>query len=618
MRAESFSSLKMHTSDPQSRPVGVSPLKLPLGMSEQGFASARSSALASTSRSAMKTSIHEVMIHVRELSFEQRLNHLDTDFKWIGNVARLKYVSHSRGRIRPNEVEIVEVHDYRCNMLMPEWGIEGHLDKAHNGVWVVLHKVGPGRGHSLWYLIATVPKKDWVAVEIFYDEKVAVYEGVYVRTTLDFFQEPIALTNRSRNLWSTIVMCPPDATLHFYFEGHGTKGTVARYRRVDGRWRNRKRKKMNRLKVGKKEGVDDSPWAAFHNSHKAEKVVVQVKEDNINDIKLWEYKIPTLPFGKDLDLLFQKDWREVQLNDVVPDPQERRDIRDVMLTHWIALQQIFRGYCCGRQPIHVMDQNAFSRMIGGLKIYTKHFSVSHVSQIFVRVNIEEDYGSDEEAVGVDLKTGMNMLDDDDNPDNAFIRSEYLEALVRVAIVKWPKKKPSEAFRELVEKHILVREKRQLDEYVEIRDLMDDIKVKQAFAPCLQRIFEWVFLPVTMLDEECKAAKNRREDVDDASLSLEELFSFHNELGLVKDHGLKVREAFKAYAMPIEPHVVDGEEDTEMQWPHFLEMLVRIALAMSSHNDKPKAVGEFLKSFIGKKGIVRGKRKFKRSRTQKLA
>eukprot|EP00466_Bigelowiella_natans_P010451 jgi/Bigna1/130890/aug1.12_g5598 len=596
-----------------------------------------------------RTSLHSITIHVRDHVFEQRLNHLHPNFKWIGNVARMRYAVNSRLRVKPDEYEVTMVTDCTGNALMPNWDIKDHLAQVSGGIWVELQRRHPGIAHfmsdcTIWYLAATVPRKEWVELEITYNEK--AFEAVSCYTNLDFFAKPNAMAMRKRGLWAVKVLAPAEARVHFFFKGRGVKTVINKYAKARARFRGRKLKKVNEI-VAKKQAKKhkESPWDEYQkrqtytdpNSSTDQEYASDTGSGGDEEEVDWKFDIPECPQGAHLAALLQKDWREseyrnfdrpwlsydslavmmqMQLNDVVPQPGDRKEIRKVLEKFWNPLQQIFRAYACRKQPIFVMDQNSFSMMIGNLKLYDKRFTVSHVSQIFLRVNIEEDYGSDEEQVGVDLKNGMLLANDDANPDNAFIRSEFLEALVRVALAKWPRKAPAAAYERLITRSLLVKEQAILDEINGVRNLMNTGGVRRIFAPHLERIFGLVFLPVTMLDEAMKSERGRRGDIASAALSLEELYSFHNAVKLPKRSGLNMREAFKAYAMPIEPRLAGGrglvKEDAEMRWPQFLAMLVRLALSIpSSTDDYEERIADFLNLLVGPKGIVTRKTRFHR-------
>eukprot|EP00469_Lotharella_globosa_P016059 CAMPEP_0167820530 /NCGR_PEP_ID=MMETSP0112_2-20121227/6156_1 /TAXON_ID=91324 /ORGANISM="Lotharella globosa, Strain CCCM811" /LENGTH=669 /DNA_ID=CAMNT_0007721125 /DNA_START=246 /DNA_END=2255 /DNA_ORIENTATION=+ len=574
-------------------------------------------------------SITSIKIHVRELRFSQKLTTLDVNFQWVGNVAKLKYVSHTRFRLRPDEVEAVEVLDARGNVMMPLWKLTLHKDATEDGLTVILKRLSKSEHFTgMWHLQATSPESTWCDVDIYYDGGLGSNQIVNLFSNLNSFTKPITM-RYDKKTGKTIarVRVPPQAKLRFFFQGQNGERTVEGEVKVNNvikkydivenaRWRNGQYRTMNEILVEAKkedEGKEDRS-AKMHlvklerKARPVQKEIMEhkkVEEDEMPD--LWGYQIVGVPSGQDLEDLFQKDWREVQLNDVIPDPEERRGIRQVMMTHWIALQQIFRAYCCRKKPVLHLDNNAFSMMIGKLRIYDKkNLTVSTVSQIFIRVNIEEDYGSDEDIVGTGGQEGMQIVEDEDNPDNLFIRSEFLEALVRVAIARWPKREPREAYRILLEKYLLRSEEEILREMRTPRELMALAEIKNVFSPYLKRLYKLVFFPVSMMDEEHKHKENRRDDVATASISFDEFQIWLKATMFVEKHNLKLRDAFKCYCYPTEPRFTGGIEDTEMRWPHFLEMLVRLAPCVCPAGGLVPSLANFLELLMGKEGIIASK------------
>jgi len=456
---------------------------------------------------------------------------------------------------------------------------------------------------SMWQVIANTPRDDWIDFTIIYDGKVAAAKAVRMFTNVNGYSESLSLVRKGRKMAARLKV-PPYSPLRFYFVGEGIVEVSSIYDVIFATGAKGTPRRMNEIHVADSfvaPDVEVDPWDTFNGWTPTEKP--KKKEEEI----FWEYEIPRVPTGDEFESLFARDWREIQLNDVVPQASDRKDVKTILYQYWNDLQQIFRAYSCLKIPISFMDQSTFSLLIAKLKIYTKKFTVSNVSQIFVRVNVDEDYGSDEELDGVDLKRGMQISSDPDNPSNQFIRSEFLEALVRISLVKWRKIGVGEGFKRLIEEHILPKQKSLLEGFIRLRREMDTLEVKRAFNPFLRSLFTKCFLPIAMLDEGMKPEEDRKDDVATASMSIDEYTSWLKDIELFgKGSELKRREAYKAYCMPIEPQF-NGElmsEDSEMQWPEFLEMLYRIAPCIyPKEKTVIEALTKLLKFLVGKKGVM---------------
>eukprot|EP00469_Lotharella_globosa_P016289 CAMPEP_0167818110 /NCGR_PEP_ID=MMETSP0112_2-20121227/4612_1 /TAXON_ID=91324 /ORGANISM="Lotharella globosa, Strain CCCM811" /LENGTH=596 /DNA_ID=CAMNT_0007718037 /DNA_START=300 /DNA_END=2090 /DNA_ORIENTATION=- len=562
-----------------------------------------------------------VTVNIRDYQYQQKLTNIDETFKWLGNVARLKYITYSRLRYRADELETVDCVDNKGNRLMPKLKIRKHLDEIKEGVFVVIRrKKHDADEKTFWELNAKTPSESFVSVTIIYDGKgseVVMY-GMH-----DHYREPIELKRKGRHMVAELKL-PPHASYKFYFSGQGVSEVSRKYEIISAEGRDGEPRLMNRIRVvpnKKNKEREPSPWELLKGSNQpkpassVKTVEIEESEEEEEEEVLWDMVISHPAVGSEFESLFLRDWREVQLNDVVPSPELRKEVKEVMRKHWVPLSQLFRAYSFLKEPVRHMDQSSFALMIGKLKIYEKTkkggFSVSHVSQVFARVNVEEDYGSDEEQEGIDTKAGLKLVEDDNNPDNLFVRSEFLEALVRIAIIKWKKEPPQDSFAKLVEKYLLKSEAKTLGEIKAIRAEMATEEVQNAISPYLRSLFLQAFLPVAMLDEQNKHADNRKSDILTASISLEEYIAWLRNIQLIGPKGkLKRREAFKAYCMPLEPQFDGEKEDSEMQWAEYLEMLCRIAPIVCQAPTKPESIKKLCIMLVGKGGLMAHKRKIK--------
>lgn len=523
-----------------------------------------------------------LQVSVRDREFKIKLRKSNNTFKWLGYVAAARYARESKLLIHPDKLVCSSMAALNTgNYMHPKYKIREHCAEGEK-IMVTLTRFRDGDRKSQWQVYAETSESDYVPVEVVYNgERPTDGQGVHLHSNHDMYNRSIRMKDDGKKI-STLIHVPPGAELNFFFEVNGTKRLSSNY---DKRTRHLYLGKMSfeqNIKSVPESDLKGPLWRPVNLLRGMDK---WMKEDPTPPPqrppkpKPWTYQVPNTPKGTNFDEVFTKDWREIQLNDVVPSPEARRAIASVLRENWGALQQIFRYISCHKEPIQFMSQMQFISFMGQLKIYDSNFRPSDAEDVFKRVNIEEDYGSDDSLEGIrgNAETarigGFSLSGDDENPDNMFIRSEFLESLIRVALRKFPDEDEEDAVEEMLG---IVKKKNQtaINEMARVRAMMHTDEVRDAYVPYLKKLYK-VYLKCAGLDQ-----LESREELE--LISYREYGTWMRFHGLLatsenKHHakglGLTRREATLAFGLAMIP------DKASLNWPCFLEMTVRVAEKM---------------------------------------
>jgi len=556
-----------------------------------------------------------ITVHVRDLVFTLKPKKASQNFKWVGKVAALRYAKHSRLLIKPDELIVADVKNEKGLSVRPYLRIK---DVAWNEACftVELKRFKQGQSKTEWQCFAETDPKHYKQVTVVYsgvmpkdDSRVLMWSN----SNHYRYSYGMETKKKDRKAYCTIKV-PKGIRLKFFFDVGREKQLSPNYEScacstmpvgisLDQNFidipesypADYKTQEVNLLAA-----LNTSTRREWNNLVSDEISKVETEEKRT---KRWEYKVPGLPEGDNLEKLFLRDWRDIQLNDVIPSARERTKIREVLERNWNTLQQIFRYNSAQQQPVEYMGQMAFVNMIGQLKIYNKNLTPSDAVEIFVRVNVPEDYGSDDDLEGIGnlAKGGYHIVEKEDNPDTLFVRSEFMEALVRVSLRRYPDDFPATAFTMLVERHVIPKFRFCVEEIESFRQLMETPEVKKAFTPHLEKLYKKVFMEVAGLDS---LTSNEQQ----STISFREYASWLRYKGLLSHKGcpgLTRRQASLSFALPIEPEV-DTCALPELRWDSFLETLTRIARTLYVDIDDNVSIQQAVESLC-QRVIGRGRR-----------
>jgi len=129
--------------------------------------------------------------------------------------------------------------------------------------------------------------------------------------------------------------------------------------------------------------------------------------------------------------LLAAEFKEIQIIDLI----SREEVELVENTIWSnrhffgQVRWLFAYFSASKPPLEFMAASDFLFCIDKCRMLDKNITKSWASKLFLRVNLEEEYAEDGTMV---------LVEDEDNPDNMFTLSEFMEALIRLAVKKYAK------------------------------------------------------------------------------------------------------------------------------------------------------------------------------------
>mmetsp|Transcript_32423 Transcript_32423/g.45260 ORF Transcript_32423/g.45260 Transcript_32423/m.45260 type:complete len:810 (-) Transcript_32423:188-2617(-) len=550
--------------------------------------------------------VDSIQIFCRELRFKLNLKQNTQLIKWIGYMGSMRYARASRRRVHYDKLICSDIVDEGGESLDPRHRIREALWNNARVV-VKLSKFRPGDKKTQWQILAETPKSHYVEVKIVYDGPPPLEsKHVLMYGNHNGYEDAVHMVNEADGKFTATLKVPDGWKLKFFFDVDHNKQLSYSYDSENLEVRRGLIFEQNTKMCGTKHSAPEIEKEPNLLSMMEKKTlwnkILGNEVKKVKKLKRWRYQIPGLPEGENHDRLFSLDWREVQLNDVVPLAEDRKRIGEVMKLQWNNLQQIYKFHSCQREPLFYLSRMDFINLIGAQKMYDRKLKPSDTEDIFERVNIPEDYGSDSDMEGLEdgAKGGFNIVEQEDNPNTLFVRSEFLEALVRISLRKYPEMDAEVAFDTLLETYILKNEQRCVEEISKFRDLMTEPDVKAAFRPYLEKLYKRTFLKVAGLDH-----LEASEGSD--TISWTEFSSFLRHRGFlatsksISNRGLTRREASMSFGLPIEPKLSNALP--EMEWAAFLEMLLRVSGFMFKNpkNSWPEVVKLMCKELSGNMG-----------------
>jgi len=562
-------------------------------------------------RTLMHIPVEKVRVRCREQQFEVKLLEAKQTFQWLGAASTVRYARLTRRREHYDKPVCVDVLDEYGESLHPQSRIRDKITVGTQ-VTVVLGRSGLDEKKTSWQLLAETPLSQYMKVKIVYDGPMPE-DGEPVHLLSNHSEYTSIPMRAHKNEISTTILVPPGWELNFFFE-------VSQGKRLSRRYEKDKRKVKYGVKFEQNIKQCNPPkfpeepdllsklqkrdWKMERGSDWDKNNAMDTEDsDIVPKIKRqpWEFRLPGDIRDDHTDC--KNLCRELQLNDVVPSLGDRRMVYSVLEDHWSSLNGIFKHYSTFRLPILFMGRIDFINLIGRQKIYNKWFKASASEEVFDRVNIEEDYGEDDHEKlvdkpnsadkGKDLEDemeedeetkkkgkeeegcptgGFHIVDDEDNPDNLFVRSEFFEALTRVSLRKFPNLSPGVALTEFLTKYLLANEKHCLEKEALFQNIMKKPETKAAFIPFLPKLYKRVFVKISGLD-------HLEAGSGSSTINWTEFISFLKHKNLVGSGTnvgaapLSLREAFKAFGHSVELN------SRCMTWEGFLEVIVRLAVAI---------------------------------------
>lgn len=536
-----------------------------------------------------------IRVVVRDSSFTLRVAGATQNFKWLGNTVAYRYAL-----LHPqfNHDQFIPIHITNKDHA-PLFPSELINERCADGEEVHVELLGPRlcpndpgftREKTLWELFAYTPPHDYVSVVITFDQTPFLQMGGSPAVFGNFngWGPPVAMKKSNLpNIWRHTMEMPLGAELVFKFALLGTgreRHVVSKgYRIVSDKLGTELNYLRVRMEGGSYEIGESESSAPVANSVSeslsapdAPKVLSQRVVGVFQGVR---NLTDTMKAAQ-----FENDWKNIQLADVIRALDKRMIIKELLWKYSDKLRVIFRYYSSqGGQSITCMNVMGWVYFCHVCAITDKRVSVSRLDQIFHRVNVEEEYDEKKLAENpTEYRNAMILKEDPFNPNNQFIRGEFYEALVRVALVKFPSLEAHAALEKLVNENVFphalepstsdIRE-RLLDEGVQ--------KVYQLYSKRLYKLF-WRYAKADRTDLKPSGmhtinVKEFEMMLNDYKLTVPENMTGARSMAAVG--AISRRVALTAFAMSQQEELTEASDHLyEMVYAEFLEVLARLAEA----------------------------------------
>lgn len=556
-----------------------------------------------------------VCVRVREASFDVAVGKGLQDFRWLATVAARRYAERHAPKNHVQEFTPVSVTDEHLRCLFPADRLVDHLEERGSVVLVELvgpdeglHTVGSLRVPTLWEKYAYAPVEEWRAVRFVFDvegggggaggcesaageaggeDEAGAAEGEdeeaperEVRTFGNFnrWGEPIPLRREgSRGTRYVLEKAfPPGAEVCFKFVVDGQEFVSDAYEKVaDGAGDRMNCFYVEHPTVAEAGGVLGEGGAAPGSRGAADfRRPLDGGADGSGppdgDMRVVSAHVvgafePVRTMTDELRAeMFSADVEKMQFADVVRARADRAAVVEVLRSKYDELCKIFQYFSShGSGDITFMSVMEWLHFCHVCRLPGADCSTARLDRIFRRVNIEEEFDEDFiEANPKEYRNAMRIVPDPFNPNNQFIRGEFMEALVRAALIKLPGMPPAVAAQKLLDQHVVAH----------ALGVSEDGVRERLLAPAVQQVYRRY--AHRLHDLFLETAKLDATDADDTTINLREFEMLLNQHQLM-DQDLSRRAAFSAFAMSQDASA-SSSDDYEMVYGEFLEVLGRLA------------------------------------------
>jgi hypothetical protein len=163
-------------------------------------------------------------------------------------------------------------------------------------------------------------------------------------------------------------------------------------------------------------------------------------------------------------IMFENDWSELrmQLADVVPGAEAAAHLKAIMWAHYDTLRYCFRHYSSPTPTTTVTIMNSLKliQLIRQSNLLDAHLTSAAVAHVMYQVKSADHYKFEKDPLN--LNGNDKDRNDPFHPVNQFSRAEFMQALFRMALVKFqllneldsaPPSVPGEAFRRLCVEYV---------------------------------------------------------------------------------------------------------------------------------------------------------------------
>lgn len=224
------------------------------------------------------------------------------------------------------------------------------------------------------------------------------------------------------------------------------------------------------------------------------------------------------------------------------------------------LRELFFYYAPlgGSRAPNCMNLNQFIQLARLCKLTDKRLSTTTISMMFTQVNVEVAFDAEKKNKG---ERAIELVADDDNPDNELILDEFIEMLLRCCVLRYKKTDLAleEYWKEFMNKHIIHYAMGAVDKAKLTRILM--------LEPQMQGL-------LSQYDSDIKKTFNREAPKSGPKQWDQQTALAWLEKHKLLDRELTRREAAYAFAASQDPNTM-AKGTFVMRYPETMEFMVRI-------------------------------------------
>jgi hypothetical protein len=437
------------------------------------------------------------------------------------------------------------------------------------GPKIGMNDPGFTRQKSMWELLAYTPKHEYVEVIFRLDEK-------FYCPRHEAFDKPKIIgnfgpytwfrpevTSRTPEGWVYSTMVPATAEIFFFWIVDEKFVVSTDYEIVD----DGAGQQLNCLHAGQAYGnyselyvpmVD--PTMYFKKNDDDSTLVRKVESKKVGKFTGFELTESLL------DKMFEIDWTQMDLADVLTTEREMTKAKGKLREFYTEIRDIFRHYARYSSNVAYLNILTFMCFATQCKLPDKHnLKKPRLTEIFHYVNREYERNDENKLV---------YLHDPLNPDNMFTRSEFMEALCRIALIKYDSQPIDFGITSIMDHHIR--------KHVEVPD--DQVIRNKMLSEPLQRVF-------LLYDSRLWGIFHKYATI----VELDRVLLPTGFQQMLRDHGLisakfTVRDANGCFLSAQQEEVSDGADDTDLQemtFSEFLEAMARVAAAVAKPDKDAK-------------------------------
>lgn len=498
-------------------------------------------------------------------------------FKWLGNIVKLRY-AEQHPQFAPEQFLPIHIMNKNSIPLYPHEIIK---DKCQNGDAIKVELLGPRIGphdpnytreQTLWELYAFTPLTNYVTVCFRFDttEYEPLEETPGIFGNFNGWGVPVPMNRTDDNGWEFVTEFPASAEVVFMFHIGANLLLSADYESVA----DQQGQKMNYLKVTEPNTdyaelkVDYPDYNQyFIKKNAGEEGVPRVLTSRVVAMNKFE-GIKQLTEDMRMNI-FNADWQRFGMEESLTEPVVREKLKATLYRYFDDIQNVFRIYSTqGAKDIGHMSALQFYNFLYTCKFPgPQKIPISKLDELFHMVNAKKEWSEEESS------SKQSVTDDPLAVENQFIRPEFMQALVRIAQLKYRALGPDTSIDRLFKEHILP-----VALHPDMKDLRSKImdshvyKVLQLYRNRLYKLYLLY------------SSKNKSADQIVPSITVANFQKMCTEMHLL-EHGQTVKkccfslseiEGKETVAIP------PPDDDYEMSYTEFVEGLIRL-----SNYEEPK-------------------------------